>query len=90
MKRENTERRREKWSKAERWSVRESRLREIKRNMERWREKKSRVRGIERKRSRVWKVSLNIPSYTVELRGTGRRGALELAQASVKHRCNPV
>ena len=34
---------------------------------ERWREKKS----------RVWKVCLNIPSYTVELRGTERRGALE-------------
>ena len=30
MKRENIERRREKWSEAERWSVRESRLREIK------------------------------------------------------------
>ena len=27
--------------------------------------------------SRVWKVSLNIPSYTVEWRGTERRGALE-------------
>ena len=39
MKRENIERRREKWSEAEKWSVRESRLREIKRKMER---KKSR------------------------------------------------
>ena len=66
MKRENIESRREKWSEAERWSVRESRLREIKRKMERWREKKV-----------VWKVSLNIPSYTVEWRGTERRGALE-------------
>ena len=64
MKRENIERRREKWSEAERWSVRESRLREIKRKME-------------REKSRVWKVSLNIPSYTVEWRGTERRGALE-------------
>ena len=63
VKRENIERR-EKWSEAGRWSVRESRLREIKRKME-------------RKKSRVWKVSLNIPSYTVELRGTERRGALE-------------
>jgi len=33
--RENIERRREKLSEAERWSVRESRLREIKRKMER-------------------------------------------------------
>ena len=57
MKRENIERRREKWSEAESWSVRESRLREIKRKME-------------RKRSRVWKVSLNIPSYTFEWRGS--------------------
>ena len=64
MKRENIERRREKLSEAERWSVRESRLREIKRKME-------------RKKSRVWMVSLNIPSYTVEWRGTERRGALE-------------
>ena len=40
VKRENIERRREKWSKAERWSVRENRLREMKRKMER---KKSRV-----------------------------------------------
>ena len=32
---ENTERRREKWSEAERWSVRESRLRGIERKMER-------------------------------------------------------
>ena len=64
MKRENIERRREKWSEAERWSVRESRVRGI--------EKK-----IERKKSRGWKVSLNIPSYTVEWRGTERRGALE-------------
>ena len=71
MKRENIERRREKWSEAERWSVRESRLREM-----------------ERKKSRVWKVSLNIPSYTVEWRGTERRGTL--AQVSVKHRCKPV
>ena len=55
MKRENIERRREKWSDAERWSVRESRPREMKRKME-------------RKKSRVWKVSLNIPSYTVEWR----------------------
>ena len=43
--------------------------------------RESRVRGIERKMerktSRVWKVSLNIPSYTVEWRGTERRGALE-------------
>ena len=42
MKRENIERR-EKWSEAERWSVRESRLREIQRK-------------VERKKSRVWKV----------------------------------
>ena len=49
----------------ERWSVRESRLREIKRKME-------------REKSRVWKVSLNIPSNTVKWRGTERRGALEL------------
>lgn len=35
-------------------------------------------RKIERKRSRVWKVSLNIPSYTVEWRGAERGGALEL------------
>ena len=27
---------------------------------------------MERKKSRVWKVSLNIPSYTVEWRGTER------------------
>src|SRR4029434_3131464 len=52
-----------KWNEAERWSVRESR-----------------VRGIERK---IWKKKveygrcLNIPSYTVEWRGTGERGALE-------------
>ena len=50
--------------------------------------RESRVRGIERKierkKSRVWNVSLNIPSYTVEWRGTERRGALELAQASKK------
>ena len=43
--------------------------------------RESRVRGIERKierkKSRVWNVSLNIPSYTVEWRGTERRGALE-------------
>ena len=26
---------------------------------------------------KVWKVSLNIPSYTIEWRGTERRGALE-------------
>ena len=64
VKRENIERRREKWSEAVRWSVRESRLRGIERKME-------------RKKSRVWKVSLNIPSYTVEWRGTERRGALE-------------
>ena len=44
----------------------------------------------ERKTSRVWKVSLNIPSYTVKLRGTERRGSLELVQVSVKHRCKPV
>ena len=37
VKKENIERRRDKWSEAERWSVRESRLR--KRKMERWREK---------------------------------------------------
>ena len=30
-----------------------------------------------RKQIRVWKVSLNIPSYTVEWRGTERRGTLE-------------
>ena len=35
VKRENIERRREKWSEAEIWSVRESRLREMKRKMER-------------------------------------------------------
>ena len=40
VKRKNIERRTEKWSEAERWSVRESRLREMKRKMER---KKSRV-----------------------------------------------
>lgn len=57
----------------------ENRLRGIERKMERWKKKR-----------RVWKVSLNIPSYTVELRGTERRGALELAQGSVKHRCKPV
>ena len=34
-------------------------------------------RKMERKRSRVWKVSLNIPSYTLEWRGTERRGVLE-------------
>ena len=34
-------------------------------------------RKMERKKRRVWKVSLNIPSYTVEWRGTERRGALE-------------
>ena len=43
--------------------------------------RESRVRGIERKierkKSREWKVSLNIPSYTVEWRGTERRGVLE-------------
>ena len=43
--------------------------------------RESRVRGIERKmerkKRRVWKVSLNIPSHTVEWRGTERRGALE-------------
>ena len=55
--------------------MRESRLREIKRKME-------------REKSRAWKVTLNIPSYTVEWRGTERRGAL--AQVSVKHRCKPV
>ena len=33
----------------------------------------------------VWKVCLNIPSYTVKLRGTERSGALELAQASEAH-----
>ena len=66
VKRENIERRREKWSEAERWSVRESRVRGIERT-------------IERKKSRVWKVSLNIPSFTVEWRGTERRGALDLA-----------
>ena len=36
------------------------------------------------------KVCLNIPSYTVELRGTERRVTLELAQVSVKYRCKPV
>ena len=35
---------------------------------------------MERKKRRVWKVSPNIPSHTVELRGTERRVALELAQ----------
>ena len=60
--RENTERRRKRERKMERW----------------------------KKISRVWKLSLNIPSYTVELRGTEKRGALELTQASVKHRCKPV
>ena len=68
MKRENIERRREKWSEAERWSVRESRLREIKRKMERWREKK-----VEYGRC----LLIFLVSYTVELRGTERRGALE-------------
>ena len=34
-------------------------------------------RKMERKKRRVWKVSPNIPSYTVEWRGTERRGALE-------------
>ena len=38
--------------------------------------RESRVRGIERKierkKSRVWKVSISIPSYTVEWRGTER------------------
>ena len=48
-------------------SVRESRLREIKRKMERWREKKVEYRI----------VSLNNPSYTVEWRGTERRRSLE-------------
>ena len=55
-------------------------------------EKKRRVKEGKkkgkRKQIRVWKVSLNIPSYTVEWRGTERRGAL--AQVSVKHRCKPV
>ena len=46
--------------------MRESRLRGIERKMERWREKK-----VEYGRC------LNIPSYTVEWRGTERRGALE-------------
>ena len=43
---------------------------------DRWSVRKSRVRGIERKierkKSRERKVSLNIPSYTVEWRGTER------------------
>ena len=33
--------------------------------------------NTERRRKKRWKVSLNFPSYTVELRGTERRGALE-------------
>ena len=45
--------------------------------------RESRLRGIDRKmrdgeKNRiVWKVCLNIPSYTVEWRWTERRGALE-------------
>ena len=39
-------------SEAERWSVRESRVRGIERKME-------------RKKSRVWKMSLNYPSYSL-------------------------
>ena len=42
------------------------RRRKRERKMERW-----------KKISRVWKLSLNIPSYTVEWRGTERRGVLE-------------
>ena len=42
------------------------------------RESRQRDREKDReKKSRVWMVSLNIPSYTVEWRGTERRGALE-------------
>ena len=72
MKRENNERRREKWSEEERWNVRESR-----------------VRGIERKKVENGRCLLMF-LVTVELRGTERRGSLELAQVSVKHRCKPV
>ena len=61
VKRENIERRRE--NEAERWSVRESIVRGIERKMER--KKAEYVR------------CLNIPSYTVDWRGTERRGALE-------------
>ena len=43
------------------------------------RRKEERKKEIKRKmeRKKVWKVSVNIPSYTVESRGTERRGALE-------------
>ena len=80
VKRENIERRREKWSEAERWSVRESRLRGIERKME---------RKMERKKVENGRCLLMF-LVTVELRGTERRGSLELAQVSVKHRCKPV
>ena len=64
MKRENIERREN--GVKQRGSVRESRVRGIERKMERWREKKESM-----------EVSLNIPSYTVDWRGTERRGALK-------------
>ena len=51
---------------------------------EEWKNERRKERTVEegkkkgkRKQIRVWKVSLNIPSYTVEWRGTERRGALE-------------
>ena len=47
------------------------------RSKEEWKDERRRVEEGKRKQIRVWKVSLNIPSYTVEWRGTERRGALE-------------
>ena len=35
--------------------------------------RKSRVRGIERKKSRAWKVSLNVPSYSLIERDREKR-----------------
>ena len=56
----------------------------IGRRKEEWKKERRKERRVEegkkkgkRKQIRVWKVSLNIPSYTVEWRGTERRGALE-------------
>ena len=46
---------------------------------EEWKKERIKERRVKKgkKKSREWKVSLNVPSYTVEWRGTDRRGALE-------------
>ena len=72
MKRERIVR---KWTEAERWSVRKRSWRGIEKN--KWMEvlQRERISESRKENERVEEGKNNIPSYTVEWRGTERRGA---------------